>query len=240
MTTFAITMAGRGQRFRDAGYDMPKFMIEVRGRTLFDWALTSLEAWFATAPRMVFIARAEDAASEFITARCAALGLTDTEVIELDATTDGQATSAKLAAGAVRRPADPFAVYNIDTHVRPAAVGHLDVQGDGWLPCFPAAGSALSFARTDATGKVVELREKERISPHATVGLYWFRSLELYEQLYRTHYGEHGVDAAGERYIAPMYNSMIAGGADVRISELALEDVVPLGTPDEVRAFAVG
>ena len=37
-----ITMAGLGTRFRKAGYDCPKYMIEARGKTLFEWSMDSL------------------------------------------------------------------------------------------------------------------------------------------------------------------------------------------------------
>ena len=41
----------------------------------------------------------------------------------------------------------------------------------------------------------------------------------------------------GERYIAPMYNQIIADGAAVSISQLAFEDVGMLGTPEQLEAF---
>ena len=37
-----ITMAGLGSRFREVGYDVPKYMIEARGKTLFEWSMESL------------------------------------------------------------------------------------------------------------------------------------------------------------------------------------------------------
>ena len=37
-----ITMAGLGSRFRKAGYYCPKYMIEAKGKTLFDWSMDSL------------------------------------------------------------------------------------------------------------------------------------------------------------------------------------------------------
>ena len=40
-----ITMAGLGSRFRKAGYNMPKFMIEAKGRTLFEWSMESLKGY---------------------------------------------------------------------------------------------------------------------------------------------------------------------------------------------------
>ena len=40
--TVIITMAGLGSRFRKAGYNCPKYMIEAKGKTLFDWSMDSL------------------------------------------------------------------------------------------------------------------------------------------------------------------------------------------------------
>ena len=37
-----ITMGGLGSRFREAGYTVPKYMIEAKGKTLFEWSLISL------------------------------------------------------------------------------------------------------------------------------------------------------------------------------------------------------
>ena len=34
-----ITMGGIGSRFRARGYTVPKYMIEAKGKTLFEWAM---------------------------------------------------------------------------------------------------------------------------------------------------------------------------------------------------------
>ena len=47
MMTIVITMAGLGSRFRKAGYEMPKYMIEDHGKTLFDWSMESLKGYEA-------------------------------------------------------------------------------------------------------------------------------------------------------------------------------------------------
>lgn len=239
MSTVAITMAGRGQRFRDAGYEVPKYEIEVHGRTLFRWALDSLTSWIDDGARFVFLARAEDSAGDFISRECGAAGIASHEVIELPGTTDGQATTALLARDAVHDVAAPFLVYNIDTHVRPGAMRADRARGAGWIPVFPGEGDAWSFAAADSHGRVTEMREKVRISPHATVGAYWFGSFELYADLYERHWSDPSAErAAGERYIAPMYTTLVESGADVWIEQLDLDDVVPLGTPAEVDSFA--
>ena len=41
-----VTMAGFGTRFKNAGYTVPKYQIEVHGRTLVSWSLLSLQPRF--------------------------------------------------------------------------------------------------------------------------------------------------------------------------------------------------
>jgi hypothetical protein len=233
----AITMAGMGSRFAKAGHTRPKYEIEALGRPLFDWSMLSLTAFRDAGWTFRFATRASSGAPDYLRARCAALGLEVDTILELDGLTDGQATTAlMLAKGA---PTDaPFAIYNIDTFVAPGAMVPPDPKDcAGWIPCFAAPGDGWSFARIDADGRVAELREKVRISNHATVGLYWFEAAGRYVEVYRDHFTRPDGMEKGERYVAPMYNRMIEAGETVRIAELAMEDVGMLGTPEQVDDF---
>lgn len=235
----AITMAGLGTRFRKAGYDRPKYQIEARGRPLFDWSLLGLAAFAAAGWRFRFAALKGDQASGFIWERCAKLQLKVEHIVELDALTDGQATTALMLTDGAPDGL-PVAIFNIDTFVRPGAISpaHIPAGVSGWIPCFPGPGEGWSFARTNDEGRVVEVREKQRVSPHATLGLYWFASVGLYRSAYQSHYADGRGEEKGERYIAPIYNRLIADGLAVEIHHLALSDVGMLGTPEQVRDFA--
>lgn len=233
-------MAGRGQRFRDAGYDVAKFAIEVHGRTLFAWSLISLTSWLAGDTKVVFVTRREDDASRFVSAQCELLKVRSFEVVELDQTTDGQATTVLAAEPMVADIGAGLLIYNIDTHVRPDALDASRVHGDGWLPCFPGLGSAWSFALADAHGRVTDVREKQRISGDATIGLYWFASFARYRSLYDRADWHRRPGQAGERYIAPLYGDLLKHGGEVFIERLPADAVIPLGTPSEVAAFAAG
>jgi NDP-sugar pyrophosphorylase family protein len=236
--TAIITMAGAGSRFREAGYACPKYEIEVLGRSLFSWALESLRSFIDGGARFVFVSRAVDRAGPFVAAEAEALGVRSHALVELAEMTDGQATTALLAEGQVEDRSGPVLIYNIDTHVDPASLPAGAVRGDGWIPCFPGEGAGWSFARTGAEGRVEEVREKVRISPHATVGLYWFSSFVLYRELYESYYSRPEHIEKGERYIAPMYNEMVRRGLPVYIHEIPATAVTPLGTPAEVALFA--
>lgn len=234
----AVTMAGFGSRFAAAGYTQPKYRIEALGLPLFDWSMAALQGFKEAGWRFSFAVRRADASADFIRERCGRLGIEIDRLLELDAPTDGQATTALMLAEAA--DADrPFAVFNIDTFVRPDLIRpSLIPDGcEGWVPCFPGLGEGWSFARLDENGRVSELREKARISPHATVGLYWFRSASLYAEAYAAYFGTGGREEKGERYVAPLYNQIILQGGEVRIAQLGLDDVGLLGTPAQVEEF---
>lgn len=235
--TVAITMAGLGSRFTKAGFTVPKYEIDALGMPLFDWSMHSLDAFRTAGWRFRFAARSGLGAREYILSRMKVLGIPDADTLAVDEVTDGQATTALLLAEGAP-PDEPFAIYNIDTFVAPAAMVPPDpADCAGWIPCFPAPGEGWSFARTNAEGNVVELREKKRISDHATVGLYWFDSARRYIDAYYAYYAVAGREEKGERYVAPLYNQLIAEGATVRIADLSLADVGMLGTPEQVEAF---
>jgi NDP-sugar pyrophosphorylase family protein len=237
--TIVITMAGAGQRFRDAGYAVPKYAIEVRGHTLFWWSLHSLARFTAVGARVVFVARRQDGVSPFLSSQCADLDIRDYRLVELDAPTDGQATTALYALSDVIDPAAPIVIYNIDTYVEPAVLDPAGMGGDGWIPCFPGPGTHWSFVRVDEHDAAREVREKQRISAHATIGLYHFGSAALYRESYARYYALHAQDA-GERYVAPIYNQLIADGHRVCIARIPAWAVHVLGTPAEVERFASG
>lgn len=230
-------MAGLGKRFRDAGYDCPKYRIDAHGRTLFAWSMLSLRNFIKVGAVFTFVVRREDAASVFIHHECEALGIVSPRILEIDELTDGQATSAILGGHVLDNQDDPFLVYNIDTFVHPNALPFDAVRGDGWVPCFPGKGDGWSFAAAELNGRITDIREKVRISPHATIGLYWFSSFNLYQHIYENYYSDPSRMEKGEKYIAPMYRQMIQMGREVYLHAVNYDDVIPLGTPAEVNAF---
>jgi NDP-sugar pyrophosphorylase family protein len=234
-----VTMAGLGSRFRAKGYPAPKYAIEVRGRTMFAWAMESLRN-FLPGATATFVVRAEDRAEDFVRREIRPFGAGEPALVTLDHVTDGQATTVLLALPALRKrePTGALLVYNIDTYVEPAFLHPRDVRGDGWIPCFPGVGDAWSFFRTDEHDRVVEAREKVRISDHASIGLYHFSSLDLYEETYRAFYEAGTPRDVRERYVAPLYQHLVQTGRPLWIHRVPAHAVHPLGTPEEAEAFA--
>lgn len=234
-----ITMGGLGSRFRKAGYDEPKYMIEVKGRTLFEWSMLSLTDFKKVTERIIFIALRDEKydVEAFIKEKCKKLEICNYRIIFLNKLTDGQATTALLAKK-YWRPDNGLLIYNIDTYVEAGAMQADDLHGDGFIPCFQAPGDHWSFVRLDEHGQVVEIKEKERISDHCTLGAYYFRSCAMYEKLYREFYEKQGNSVKGERYVAPLYDYLLKQGGKIYISDIPAEKVHVLGTPEELQVFA--
>lgn len=234
--TIIITMAGLGSRFRKAGYNCPKFMIEVGGKSLFEWSMDSLVGYNKYVKKYIFIVRKEDCATEYIKEKCELYNISNIDIIEIDCLTDGQATTCMLALAHCDMNS-PILVFNIDTYIEPNELRYEDICGDGYIPCFSALGEHWSFVKVNEDGKAVEIREKIRISDNCTLGAYYFSSAELYRELYEEYYSKGSNIEKGEKYIAPLYNYMIQKNMEVTISIIDSKKVHVLGTPEELNEF---
>ena len=233
-----ITMGGLGSRFRKAGYNVPKYMIEARGKTLFEWSMISLSGYHKDVDKYIFIVMKDDNynVEGFIKNKCLVLGLSDYCIIRLDYLTDGQATTAMLGQKYWNND-NALLIYNIDTYVEPGELRSVDLHGDGFIPCFEAEGDHWSFVRLDKYGKVVEIKEKQRISNYCTIGAYYFRSCHLFMDLYNNYYKNDGASVNNEKYVAPLYDYLLSKGGEVFISNIDPEKVHVLGTPEELQVF---
>lgn len=228
-----ITMAGKGSRFRAVGISKPKYKIVTRGRSMFEWAMESLQAFFDHP--FVFVTQERHSPTEFLEKSCDRLGITEHKELTLTEYTDGQASTA-VAADELLDNDDSVVIYNVDTYIEP---GHLtkDILNEGGtIPTFRANSDRWSFAKTDGTDRVVEVSEKRRISSHATAGFYHFDRWGDFVNAYRNYAGDIKTEY-GETYVAPHYNYIIQRGKDVFKHDLDRGAVHVLGTPTDLREF---
>jgi hypothetical protein len=226
-----IPMAGRSQRFLDAGYDRPKYMLPLEGRSVFAHAVASFEADFATRPFRFIVAAG---AAPFVISEAERLGVADFEVVELAHPTAGQAETVELGIGA---HAGPLTVFNIDTF-RPgfAFPGGLYDTADGWLEVFKGCGANWSYVEPAPGPEPWALRtaEKVEISDLCCTGLYHFACAADFRAALAA---ERAAPQAGELYVAPLYNHLIGKGARVAWRLIARSEVVFCGTPAEYEAL---
>jgi dTDP-glucose pyrophosphorylase len=236
--TIVITMAGRGSRFYQAGYTVPKYQIAAHGHSLFYWSMLSLKNFIDADSRLVFVCLKENNSGAYVRSQCAELGFHDVAIFELETLTDGQATSAYLSRG-LWRARGPVIIYNIDTYVEPDALRPTAIPAgaDGWVPCFQVPGEHWSFVKLGDDGWATEVAEKRRISDYASIGLYWFADGADYIAAYDSYFADPAHLVGGERYVAPLYQQLLRDGKKVAIDDLPPAKVHVLGTPAELAVF---
>ncbi|WP_439533845.1 glycosyltransferase family 2 protein [Polymorphobacter sp.] len=233
-----IPMAGLSRRFLLAGYERPKYMLEIGGMTAFDHSLRSFEAYFAHTP-FLFVARETGGVEAFIRDHAAALGIADARIVILAEETAGQAETVARGLDAAGIAGDvPITIFNIDTfrpgfrHPEPARMAMLD----GYLEVFRGSGDNWSYVRpSDPVAQIAaETAEKRPISDLCCTGLYHFARADDFRAALKA---ETLSPQAPELYVAPLYNHLIGKGLIVGYEIVEASDVIFCGTPAEYEAL---
>lgn len=232
---FLIPMCGLSSRFFKAGYDKPKYMLDLNGETVFSWSVKSFERYFQT-DKFVFIYRDIYGTKDFLQQEIQKLGVCDFELICLAHETEGQAETVYLGLQEIQED-DELYIFNIDSKIvdfrQPEWVGDCDA----YLEVFKGEGNHWSFALPDTDGKsVLKTTEKERISDLCSDGLYYFKSKNLFMDLFREIKAK-GEKTKSEYYIAPLYNHLICQGKKVYYDLIDKNNILFCGTPDEYLAL---
>jgi NDP-sugar pyrophosphorylase family protein len=238
MLNIVIPMAGRGSRFSDAGYTVPKPAIPIHGMPMIELVARSLRP--ARPHRFVFLALADHLERfdfDWMLRRIDPACL----VVPVDTVTEGAACTVLLARDLIDT-GDPLMLANSDQWVDMRIDDYLAAQdaggADGLIMTMTADHPKWSYVGLDARGRAVRVVEKEVISNEATVGIYNFRR------------GRDFVWAAGEMirrdrrvngefYVAPVYNELIERGARVDVFSVGSvsERMWGLGTPADLELF---
>jgi hypothetical protein len=234
-----IPMAGLSSRFTNAGYRKPKFMLNAHGESLFWHCLNSFSFYFSK-EKFLFIAKEGIETTKFIEEECTKLNIKNYQIVSLDAATRGQAETVYLGLKTVETMiSESLTIFNIDTirkNFRHPTFLNLEV--DGYLEVFKGEGDHWSFIEPAANNNVTKTAEKKRISEFCSNGLYYFRSIDIYNDAFRKMLFEGEENwQGGELYIAPMYNYLIASKSVVKFQIINKDNLVFSGTPDEYESF---
>ncbi len=233
-----VPMAGRGSRFADRGYTLPKALIDVAGRPMIDVVIRNLRP--VAAHRFVFVVQAAQLRAHELGARLAEWA-PGCRIATVDGVTEGAACTV-LAAEPLLDADAPLMIANCDQWV--------DIDIDRYLGAFSASGAdgtmltmeahdpKWSFVEPRADGTVARVVEKQVISDIATVGVYNFaRAGDFCSGARQMIAAERRVN--GEFYVAPVYNELIDAGARITWYPVAADGagMHGLGTPDDLDAF---
>ena len=226
-----LPIAGRAQRFIDAGYLMPKPLILARNKHVIDWSLSSINTEMSN---LIFIVRLDHIYNFSIDKILKQKFGEDIRIIVTDKVTRGALETCTLAQEYIDNDL-PLIIYTPDVYFEPTFdPKSISKSSDGFLLTFLANSPDHSYSDTDEKGNVSRVVEKEVISQHANVGLYHFKTGKLFMK-YAKEMIDKNILVKNEFYIAPMYNLMLRDGLSVTASDT--EKMHVLGTPDTFEFF---
>jgi len=232
-----IPMAGLGQRFSAVGYTKPKPLIDVFDKPMIQWVVENIKPKNRKS-HFTFVCNrkhvAEYGLDKYL--RQIAPGCS---IVAVPGVTEGAACTILLAKNQINSERK-LLIANSDQWIEGDVDKFIDeaVQNnhDGHIMTFRANEKKWSYAKTDETGRVVRVAEKDPISDNATVGIYYFKHgmdfVQGAEEMIRKD-----IRTNGEFYVCPVYNQLLEKDKRVHIHEIDRQTMHGLGTPEDLSAF---
>jgi dTDP-glucose pyrophosphorylase len=225
-------MSGRGSRFANAGYELPKPLINVCGKPMIQRVVENLNI----DAEFIFVVR-EDHADTYLLKYLLPAIIPGCKIFFNNGDRRGPAETCFDIREHINNEkhlltanSDQIVEWNpADFHYYAASN-----NADGCIQTFKASGNKWSYVKHDERGWVSQVAEKKEISDIATTGLYYFK------------HGSDFVDAVGrmieaddrvndEFYIAPCYNYMIADGKKILTHNCL--NMHGIGVPDDLNRY---
>jgi NDP-sugar pyrophosphorylase family protein len=236
MLNVIIPMAGDGRRFVDAGYVIPKPLIDMRGKPMIQRAVETL----GLPGRYLFAIRKYEQEAWVIALKSTLSRVTtDPVVVEVSGLTDGCACTCLLLKEHIDHDA-PLVIANCDQIMRwDAAKFESFVAGGDFDACvvtYRKSTAKNSYVRLGDDGYAVEFAEKRVISEHGLNGIhYWRRGRDFVRSAMAMI--DKNIRTNNEFYIAPTYNELIAEGLKIVAYEISPDEHHAVGTPDDLAAY---
>lgn len=235
MINILLPVAGLAKRFTDCGYGLPKPLIPVTGVPMIKLAIESLLPKADPSEfRLIFVVRDVHVVNNDIINTLKHLFKEWTvEVAVVDHVTQGTLCSCLVARDLIR-PDEPLVIYTPDV----AFEADFDVKRDfvqagtdGALLTFKANSPDHSYVATNEDGVAVRTAEKVVISTDALVGVYAFRTGQMFLDCADRAIAD-GIKVNNEFYVAPIYNLLFSAG--LKVSVHRTNKMYVLGTPEDL------
>lgn len=238
MINIVLPIAGRGSRFAEVGYTLPKPLIPVHGVPMIEVVVNNVRP--RASHRFVFVALQEhlDHLGARETLQRIAPGC---EIVPVREVTQGAACTVLLARKLIDND-DHLMLANSDQWVDVDINDYLATlegkSADGLIMTMRADSPKWSYVGFDKDGWVNRVVEKQVISNEATVGIYNFRHGADFVRAADRMIGKD-LRVNGEFYVAPTYNELFEEGKTIAVHNVGEEGagMYGLGIPSDLESF---
>jgi NDP-sugar pyrophosphorylase family protein len=236
-----IPMAGKGQRFQDAGYADPKPLLDISGRPMAVQAAGALPK----CDRNIFICLQEHLNNYPLREELKKV-YPNAKIVGLDQVTEGQACTCELGLEG-ENPDKPLFIgacdnsMILDENKLCEEMKKSDVLAFSFRnnPASEKKPESYGWLKTDADNNVTAVSVKVPISDnpkndHAIVGAFYFKSVRVFLECCRYLY-ENNIRVNNEFYVDSCVEAAIKLGYKARAFEV--EKYICWGTPDDYKTF---
>lgn len=238
MLNIVIPMAGLGSRFANAGYALPKPLIDVDGDPMIKVVIDNLTP--SCEHRFIFVCQNKHIKTYDLINKFNAF-TKNPIIIGIDGLTEGQICTVLKAKEYIDND-EPLMTANsdqwIDFDINKYFEYMIEKKLDGLIMTMKSDDPKWSYAKSDADGYVIETAEKKVISDDATVGIFNFAHgkdlVKAAEQMI-----SENVRVNNEFYTCPCYNYMIKENKKIGTYSIGKEynGMYGLGIPSDLEWF---
>jgi hypothetical protein len=225
-----VPIAGKGQRFINDGYKLPKQLIQVGHKTMIEWSLSCIDyKKFET----IFIVRRDQIIDFEIDKFIIEKFGSDVKLVISEEETDGTVSSCLLAKDHLLN-SKPLVITTLDVYFEPHfTINESIFKYDGCIITFDSNNPSYSYSLIE-DDFVIKTAEKEVISNDSSLGIYCFSKSSDFVK-YAQYMIDNNIRTRNEFYICPLYNLLIKDG--LKINTQKVKDVYNMGTPSELGEF---
>lgn len=244
-TTLILPMAGKGSRFSEEGYNLPKPLIDVDGKPMIIQAVDCLPQ----SDKNYFICL-QDHIRNYHVDSILSSHYKNCNVFELNETTEGQACTCELGIRAFDVKLNhPILISACDNGVYYNANKYLEMVNDESIDIIvwtfrnnqasKTNPNAYAWLDVDNNGFVKHVSCKKFIyddplKTHAIIGTMFFRKGQYFMDGLKANYDEN-IRTNGEFYVDDVLNQNIKAGLKVKVFEV--KNYICWGTPNDYKTY---
>ena len=238
MINIVLPIAGRGSRFVEAGYTLPKPLIPVHDVPMIEVVVNNIKP---QQEHMFTFLVLKEHLDKFNMGKTLERIAPNCNIITVDRVTEGAACTVLLARDIINNDNELMLANSdqwVDIDINDYLESYADTDNTGLIMTMWADHPKWSYVGFDENNAVNRVVEKKVISNEATVGIYNFKK------------GSDFVSAAEEMiaandrvnnefYVAPAYNYLLKQGAGISIYNVGREydGMYGMGIPSDLELF---
>lgn len=231
-----IPIAGLGSRFQIEGVEIPKPIIDIKGKTMIERAVESLNI----DGKLIFITR-KYSNNDYNILLENTLSKIDPDCIciQIDFVTEGPASSCLLAENYIDNN-DQLLITNCDQIMTWDAKKFKNflnqTNNDGIVVTYDASTKKNSYVRLDENNLAIEFAEKKIISNFSLNGIHWWKKGSDFVESAKSMISKN-IRVNNEFYISNTYNQLLNQRKKIGIYHIDSKSHWPVGTPQDLERY---